>query len=140
MIDNISSFFKKFAGLSGTSTITVNGKSFQGNSVSIVNGEIIVDGKKVSSPTEKEINITITGDIKELILDSGTIKMEGDVGNLEVNHGKVGIQGDVKGNASIKHGNLECDNIFADVDVAHGNVRAATIHGAVAVKMGNISR
>lgn len=136
MLDRMKGLFN----VTSKSTISVNGRTFQGNTVSIVNGDIIVDGKKVDSPDEKEITITITGNVKELHLDSGTINLEGDVGDLHVAHGKVGIQGDVKGGANIKHGNLECDNIFADVEVTHGNVRAATIHGAVSTKMGNISR
>ena len=139
MISNLKSFMQKFTGGSNN-TITVNGRSFKGSSLSIVNGTIVIDGKKVLEPVEKEIIVTITGDVKDLYLDSGKITMEGDVGRLEVNHGKVEMTGDVKENVSVKHGNLSCDNIYSDVEVNHGNVRAVTIHGATSVKMGNITR
>lgn len=139
MLDRMKGLFDTLTGAE-QSTITVNGRTFKGNTVSIVGGDIIVDGKKVDSPEEKEINVTITGNVKELYLDGGTITMHGNVGDLSVAHAKTIINGDIKNNVRIQHGNMECDNIYSDVETNHGNVRAVTIHGSVSTKMGNITR
>lgn len=139
MIDSIKSFFNKLKD-APASSITVNGRTYRGNNVSIVNGKITVDGKEVDTPSEKKIHITIDGDIGSLNLDCGEIEVSGDVGNLVSHCGNVTLGGDVKGAATLNMGDLECENIFADVQVDMGNVKASTIHGSVKTKMGNISR
>lgn len=139
MISNIKTFLSKFTN-TNSSSITVNGRTFKGNNVSIVNGKITVDGKEVDMPEEKQIHIRIDGDIGSLNLDCGEIEVSGDVGNLVSRCGNVTVGGDVKGEATLNMGDLECENVFADVQVDMGNVKASTIHGAVSTKMGNISR
>ena len=129
MINDIKKYLKKFTG-SNESQITINGKTFRGNNVSVVNGKVTVDGKEMEMPDAKNIHIFIEGDVGTLNIDCGEVQVSGDV--------KVG--GDVKGTATLNMGDLECTDVFADVSVDMGNVKASTIHGSVKTKMGNITR
>lgn len=122
------------------STITVNGETFEGNNVSVVNGEVIVDGKKVVFPDRKEVVITVTGDLGNLQADRCRLEVGGSVGNVSVGQGPVVVDGDVKGEVNLSQGDLKCTDIFADVKIDMGNVKASTIHGSVKTKMGNITR
>lgn len=133
MIDKLKGMFNKVV----TSTITVNGQTFVGNNVSVVNGEVIIDGKKVAAPEGKVINITVQGDIESLKVDRGSVNVTGSVGSVDVTQGDVECGG-VKGKVEIDQGNLECGDIFGDVSVNMGNVVAGTIHGSVTAKMGNV--
>lgn len=134
MIDKLKGMFNKVV----TSTITVNGQTFVGNNVSVVNGEVIVDGKKVAAPEGKVINIAVQGDIESLKVDRGSVNVTGSVGSVAVSQGDVESIGGVKGKVEIDQGNLECGDIFGDVSVNMGNVVAGTIHGSVKAKMGNV--
>lgn len=122
------------------SSITVNGETFEGNSVSVVNGEVIVDGKKVVFPDRKEVIISISGDLGNLQADRCRLEVGGSVGNVSVGQGTVVVDGDVKGEVNLNQGDLKCTDVFADVKVDMGNVKASTIHGSVKTKMGNITR
>lgn len=122
------------------STIIVNGETFEGNNVSVINGEVIVDGKKVVFPDRKEVIITVTGDIGNLQAGRCRLEVGGSVGNVSVSQGAVVVEGDVKGEVNLSQGDLECTDIFADVRIDMGNVKASTIHGSVKTKMGNITR
>lgn len=139
MLDNIKALIDKIRN-APTSTIIVNGRSYVGRNVSMVNGDVYIDGKLMETPVERDILIQITGDIEKLELDRGSIEVTGSVVNLLSKAGNVEVGGDVKGEATVRQGNLECNDIFSTVSVDMGNVDAKTIHGSVHVKMGNISR
>lgn len=129
MINDIKKYLKKFTG-SNESQITINGKTFRGNNVSVVNGKVTVDGKEMEMPDTKNIHIFIEGDVGTLNIDCG------DVGYLTSQQGDVKVGGDVNGTATLNMGDLEC----IDVSVDMGNVKTSTIHGSVKTKMGNITR
>lgn len=139
MINDIKKYLKKFTG-SNESQITINGKTFRGNNVSVVNGKVTVDGKEMEMPDAKNIHIFIEGDVGTLNIDCGDVQVSGDVAYLTSQQGDVKVGGDVKGTATLNMGDLECTDVFADVSVDMGNVKASTIHGSVKTKMGNITR
>ena len=135
MINDIKKYLKKFTG-SNESQITINGKTFRCNNVSVVNGKVTVDGKEMEMPDAKNIHISIEGDVGTLNIDCGDVQVSGDVGYLNSQQGDVKVGGDVNGTATLNMGDLEC----IDVSVDMGNVKASTIHGSVKTKMGNITR
>lgn len=52
------------------STITIDGNTYSGNSIVVTtNGKIIINGKDVT-PDNKEINISVQGNIDELKVDT----------------------------------------------------------------------
>ena len=61
-------------------SIKVNGVSYQGRTISINNGKVIIDGKD-GSVDEKVITISVDGNVESLIVDQcQTIRVTGHVG------------------------------------------------------------
>lgn len=89
--------------------VTVNGKTYQGSSVKVIDGDVYIDGKLVDKqPGNRQIVI------------------HGDVGSLTSDQ-SVKVMGDVKGNV-IAGGSVNVGNVGGNVD-AQGSVNAAQIHG-----------
>lgn len=83
------------------SRITHNGKTYVGNSISIVNNVVYVDGKKVEGDDSKEINITVEGNIESLSVEAmvNTMEVKGDVTNLKTVSGYINcrnVKGDIQ--------------------------------------------
>ena len=55
---------------SGT-TVTINGKTYSGNHIQMNGNKVVVDGERVNDIEEKEITITVDGDVK-LKIPAGT--------------------------------------------------------------------
>ena len=45
----------------------INGVSYQGQSITVINGKVVIDGVDVT-PDSKVINIEISGDVDELVV------------------------------------------------------------------------
>ena len=116
--------------------IEINGKKFNGSSINILNGKVIVDGKDVTSDCGNIINNTIsvvlTGDLCSLTSD-GDVEVNGDiVGKVEVNN-NLTVFGNIDGNAKADN-NLKCNDISGDAK-AGNNIQCGNINGNV--KAGN---
>lgn len=96
---------KKYA--NGYSTVSVNGKTVRvrGNSISIINDQIIVDGKPLEEALDQP-NITVI--------------VEGDCRSLNA-CGNVEVKGNVTGNVNAS-GSVTCGDVGGDID-ASGSVR-----------------
>jgi hypothetical protein len=102
--------------------ITVNGKTYQGNSVSVINGVVIIDGKKV---TDKDLpdtilQIEVTGTLGELKTDA-SVNCDNVKGNVEAG-GSVNCD-TVGGNVNAG-GSVNCDEVGGSV-----NAGGSVIHG-----------
>lgn len=90
--------------------ITIDGRTFHGNNVQILNGRVIVDGVE-QFPDDKlsgVVEIIVTGDLMSLEADA-TVTVNGNVhGDVETGNSlKCGdVQGNVKAGNSIKCGNI----------------------------------
>ena len=112
------------------STITINGNNYSGNSISVANGKIIVDGKDVT-PDSREINIIVKGDINELTVDScNKVSITGNVKNVTLKSGDIDIAGNVTDSIQTVSGNVGCGN----VGYGYGNVG-----GSIATMSGNVA-
>jgi cytoskeletal protein CcmA (bactofilin family) len=116
--------------------IVINGKVYNGNSVTINNNQVIVDGVVQGDDlsTAKEINIdangfrghlSVDGNVKVLGNIDGQIKAKGSVSANNV-YGDVSAGGsvncdDIKGNASAG-GSINCDDIGGNA-MAGGSIR-----------------
>jgi len=104
--------------------IIINGSVFNGNSISIKNGKITVDCKDVT-PDQKEISISVTGDVKELKADScNKITVKGNVTTVSTLSGDVEISGDVQGPVTTMSGDVKCGNIAGSVQTMSGDIRS----------------
>lgn len=117
-------WFKKIKNFM-SSNIVINGSSYTGNNVSIINGKIMIDGKDVT-PDSKTITIEVNGNLGSLKADvvnkvSITGNVDGDVqigtgdvqigagvnGNIKTGVGDIKVQGNVSGNAKTGVGDIK---------------------------------
>lgn len=110
-------------------TIVVNGDVIRGqkiNSMVISGGRITIDGKSLSEldvEDEKEINITIQGDLERLEVDyCNTLHVTGNAKRVKANKGDIEIGGDVQGDVHANMGTITCGNIEGDCHANMGNI------------------
>lgn len=119
--------------------INVNGKTFASSrSIVISNGKVIIDGKDVT-PAEKEITITVTGDVNSLEVDycnkiditgnvgklsstSADVNVTGNSGDINTVSGDVDVEGDA-GSIETVSGDVDCMNVAGSVDTLSGNIK-----------------
>ena len=114
------------------SIININGKKYEvegSGDVSIKNGQVFVDGKPINTPsTEKQINISIQGNVQNLKVDEGDVQIEGVVlGNVDCGGSFIGssVGGDVDCG-----GSAQCTSVGGNVD-AGGSVQCGEVKGSV---------
>lgn len=97
--------------------VTINGKTYKvEGKVSIVNGTIFIDGKK--------INIAIEGDVEKIDVDAcDSITVSGNVKNIKTMSGDVEIHGDVNGDVKTMSGDVDCGNVAGDVSSMSGDIK-----------------
>ncbi len=106
--------------------IKINGISYSGDNISITNNKIVVNGKDVT-PIEKEINISIDGDVDKLKIDfCNKITVNGNVGDIKSQSGNFEITGDVNGSIKTMSGNIKCNKVKGSVSTMSGNINHGT--------------
>ena len=110
----------------GNGTVIIGGNiknsSIEGNSVSIINNKIFVDGKEIGTE-EKEINIIVEGNLDKLEVDCcNSIKVNGVTKDVEVSNGNITISGDVKGNVNNINGNIIAKVINGNCKTKNGDI------------------
>lgn len=104
-------------------TITINNKTYVGNSITITNGKVIIDGKD-TTPDAKEINISVDGNIEELNVDAcNKVFVNGSVGDIRTQSGDVDVSGDVSGMISTMSGDVKCGNVGGKISTMSGDVK-----------------
>ena len=108
--------------------LIINGKVYDApdnSSITIINGNLMVNGQQqvnLNSIEEKEINITIEGDVNTLSFDGkGTIK-NGRINNL-INDGHLTC-GDVEGNVT-NSGHIQCGRIAGNILSNSGHIKSS---------------
>jgi len=108
----------------GSSSVTINGKTFKGSQVRISgDGNIVVDGK---------VEDTVTGNLK-VEVDADVIE------SLEVASGDVEIHSEKIGDVNVQSGNVVCGNVAGNVDVQSGDVKCGKVAGKISVMAGDVS-
>jgi len=105
---------------SSKGTITINGKTYTGNDVSINNGQVIIDGVVQEEIKEHVIHVVVNGGIDSISMGSGSVTAN-TVGSVKTGSGDV-----------------ECDDIRGDVKTGSGSVRCKQISGNVKTGSGNV--
>jgi hypothetical protein len=105
------------------SVITINGKTYTGDSIYIKNGNITISGNVVVVD-EKIINIQIDGNIAKLQVDAcEKCVIHGDAGMVSTTSGDVEIRGNVTGNVKTMSGDVKCGHIKGDVSTMSGDIK-----------------
>ncbi len=118
----------KVVSRTGGSTVTVNGKSWSGNSVSVVNNRIFVDGKEVDNENDVKkiytpVTIKVSGDCETVESQNGNITIEGSAGSAESTNGEITVEGDVTGSVKTTNGNVFANCIRGGVKTVNGDIK-----------------
>jgi len=104
-------------------TIKINGKTFTGNTITINDGNITIDGID-QTPESKNIQITVEGNITTLDVDScRVITVNGDVAAVKTMSADVDILGTVIGWVNTMSGDVNCGNVGGSVSTMSGNIK-----------------
>lgn len=123
MISRIKAFAKQLITDNGKGMIRVNNVSYNGNSISIRDNKIFIDGVDVT-PDAKQINIDVTGNIDKLNADNcHKITVGGSAGSIETMSGNVDIAGDVAGSIETMSGDVKCGAIGGSVKTMSGDIK-----------------
>ena len=101
-------------------TISINGMSFSGDNITIIDNDIIIDGKSAIKVPENTLQIKITGTLNSVSCDRSL-----NVCGL--------IQGDVEAKGSIN-----CDDVNGNV-IAGGSVNCDKVRGNIQAS-GSVNR
>lgn len=105
------------------SKITINGVTYSGNNVTVVNGKVIVDGNDYT-PDSKKIDIMVEGCINDLKVDCcDKIMVNGAVGHIKSTSGDIEILGNVEGDVINTSGDVKCGNINGSVKTMSGDIK-----------------
>lgn len=102
--------------IQASGSITINDKTYQGNTVTVTNGVVYVDGEKVSEDdggeTANILRVEITGNVGSVTSDKS-----------------VTVHGNVEGNVDAR-GSVNCDDVGGDVE-SGGSVNCDDVKGGV---------
>jgi hypothetical protein len=109
--------------------VNINGKTYtapDGVSISVINNKVYFNGKlqeDFNNWKEKNIEIIVEGNCKEVKADAGNITIDGNVeGNVNADVGNISIVGDVRGIVTADCGNISANHIFGNVSTDCGNI------------------
>lgn len=100
--------------------IVIDGKKFTGQTISIIDGKVTVDGVDQEGSLVGDINITVEGNIDELENTCGTVRAK-NVGSIKTQSGDI-ICGDVSGSISTQSGDVKCGKIAGSVKTMSGDI------------------
>lgn len=106
--------------------ITVNGQDFVGRNLTINGNTVIIDGVEVDGlETQKEINISVTGDCEFVKSSSGDVTVTGSTGSVNTMSGDVTVRdGSINGNVETMSGDVATKgSITGSVKTMSGDIR-----------------
>lgn len=103
-------------------TITINGVTYSGESVSVRGGRVIVDGKDVTPEAASRITLEVHGDLQSFQADRcDTVAVHGNVGSVSTVSGSVTC-GDIGGSVSTVSGSVNCRDVGGKVSTTSGSI------------------
>jgi hypothetical protein len=104
--------------------ITINGKMYQGNSLTIKNNgnTIIIDGDNISIGEDRNITVSVVGDLKSLDIGAGEVTITGNAGSVKAGSGDIEVHGNVTGDVTTGSGDVKCHNVSGNVKTGSGDV------------------
>jgi hypothetical protein len=102
-------------------TINIDGRSFAGRSVSIVNGVVTIDGKRQDGTVSGVVEIKITEGVLDMLRCDGSVSCGEVLGNVTAG-GSINCNG-VGGNV-MAGGSVNCDAVSGSVSAGGGVLHA----------------
>lgn len=104
------------------SSVTIDGKTFSGRSVSIVGNKVVVDGVEQPGELVGPVSVTVNGNAESVESGSGRIEVAGSAGRVKTMSGDVHC-GDVTGDVGTMSGDVTCGSIGGSVKTMSGDIR-----------------
>lgn len=123
--------------------ITINGKSYNGDSIRIRNNVIEINGVVVNDyENSKTINITVDGDVEKLDVDvCTTVDIKGNVGSLNTSSGSVNVVGNVTNGATTVSGRIKISgDQTGSIKTVSGDVECGNVSGDIKTVSGDVTR
>lgn len=107
-------------------TCTINGKTFKGNNISIIDGVIYIDGKIVDKSNARlntTIIVKITGNVDSISTESGDVEVTGHAGKISTGSGNVST-GNCAGAIYTGSGDVDINGqVYGSVKTVSGDIR-----------------
>lgn len=103
-------------------TVSINGKTYTGNNISIINNQVFIDGVSQEKGLQGILEVRIEGKMETVSCDAA-LTITGDVGRAKAGN-TLTIHGNVLGDAEAGN-TLTCKNIGGDARA--GNVVSASV-------------
>lgn len=107
--------------LKGNGNVTIDGRSFTGRSVTIVNDKVVVDGVEQDGQLVGPVSVTVNGDADVVDNPTGTVTVTGAVGTIKTMSGDVHCK-DVSGSVSTMSGDVTCGSIGGSASTMSGDI------------------
>lgn len=102
-------------------SITINGKTYNGNRIVVTNGHVVIDGVD-ATPDAKVVNIVVNGDIQSINADScQSIHVNGNVGEVSSQSGDIQC-GNVNGSVQTMSGDIKCGHVSGNAKTMSGDI------------------
>ena len=102
------------------SSVNIDGRSFSGKNVSIVNGKVTIDGVLQDGELTGDVNITVHGDVEKLENSCGEVRADS-IGSVKTQSGDV-VCGDVSGSVTTMSGDVNCNSIHGNCSTMSGDI------------------
>lgn len=116
MIKRLRALFKS------TGSVTIDGKSFSGRHVEIIDDLVIIDGVTQEGSLVGQISVTVNGDVEQLTTASGDVTVNGSCREVTTTSGDISC-GDVSGGVETVSGDVICKRVTGNVRTVSGDVR-----------------
>jgi len=105
----------------GGSSVTIDGRTFTGRSISISGDKVVIDGVEQAGTLVGPISVTINGNAESVETGSGKIEITGTAGRVKTMSGSVRC-GDVHGDVGTMSGDVTCGAISGSVKTMSGDI------------------
>lgn len=105
----------------GGSSITIDGRTFTGRSVSIVGDKVVIDGVEQKGTLVGPISVTVNGNAESVETGSGKVEVAGYTGRVKTMSGDVHC-GDVQGDVGTMSGDITCGAIAGAAKTMSGDI------------------
>lgn len=106
----------------GGSSVTIDGRTFTGSSISIQGDRVIVDGVEQEGSLCGPITVTVNGNADSIETASGKVVVSGSAGRVKTMSGDVEC-GAVTGDVGTMSGDVTCGPVAGGVKTMSGDIR-----------------
>lgn len=103
------------------SSVTINGKTYSGRSISINGDNVVVDGVRQTGNLTGPINVVVNGNAESVETASGKVQIMGSAGKIKTMSGDV-RSSNVLGDVSTMSGDISCKGVAGNSHSMSGDI------------------